>query len=73
MLCQFGLTINIVGLAFLEGIRLPLHGQLRFLLVGGEHFALKWVDLSFSIPTWGRLPISLPPIDFGLACCDPVQ
>ena len=42
MLCCFSLTVNIVSLAVLWGIKLFLCSQLRFLLAGGEHFALMW-------------------------------
>ena len=66
MLCWFDLTINIVCLAVLEGIKPSLHSQLGFLLVGGEHFCIKVVDIALSILTWGCLPISLTP-SFGLA------
>ena len=42
MLAYFGLTISNVCSAVLEGIKPSLHIHLRFLLVGGEHFASKW-------------------------------
>ena len=42
MLAYFGLTVSNVCLAVLEGIKPSLHSQLRFLLVGGEHFVSKW-------------------------------
>ena len=42
MLCLFGLAVNIVCSAVLEGIKPSLHSRFRFLSVGGEHFASKW-------------------------------
>ena len=42
MLCYFGLAINIVCSAVLEGIKPSLHSQFRFLSVGEEHFVSKW-------------------------------
>ena len=42
MLCLFSLAVNIVSSAILWGIKSFLSSQLRFLSVGGEHFASMW-------------------------------